>query len=187
MLFESMTRRDHILDAADELLRHYGRQKTTIADIARAAGVAVGSVYLEFETKDALVAALSERYYAAMFREMQRAAGASGSYLERLKKVLALRLRAQQRETKRGPHADDLFACSCDATQRVRAQYGERESDLVAALLQQGIAAQEFAACDVKRRARLVLRIYTTVINPRARAELNELEALLAGGLLARK
>ena len=55
-----MSRRsDQILDAAERLLRHYGRNKTTVSDIAREAGIAVGSVYLEFETKDAIVAALS--------------------------------------------------------------------------------------------------------------------------------
>jgi len=45
-------RRRVILDTAARLLRHYGPAKTTMADIARAADIAVGSVYLEFASKE---------------------------------------------------------------------------------------------------------------------------------------
>jgi hypothetical protein len=52
-------RRQTILAAAERLLRHYGPGKTTIAEIAREADVGVGTVYLEFSSKDAILEALS--------------------------------------------------------------------------------------------------------------------------------
>ena len=57
-------REQHLLDAAVKLLCEYGFDKTTVADIAGAAGVSKGAVYLHFESKDALIAAL-------IMREMQ--------------------------------------------------------------------------------------------------------------------
>ncbi|MGI9058658.1 MAG: TetR/AcrR family transcriptional regulator [Ktedonobacteraceae bacterium] len=47
-------RADRILDAAAELIMRWGYNKTTIDDIARQAGVAKGTVYLHWKTRDDL-------------------------------------------------------------------------------------------------------------------------------------
>jgi AcrR family transcriptional regulator len=54
-------RRTQILDAAEALLVERGLH-TSIADIADAAGVAKGTVYLYFSSRDELLAALRARY-----------------------------------------------------------------------------------------------------------------------------
>lgn len=51
---ENEERRERILDAATELIAHYGYDKTTVSDIAREAGISKGAIYLHFESKDAL-------------------------------------------------------------------------------------------------------------------------------------
>jgi AcrR family transcriptional regulator len=51
-------REARILDATAELFAHYGFDKTTVSEIARAAGVSKGSIYLHFESKEALLEAL---------------------------------------------------------------------------------------------------------------------------------
>ncbi len=48
---ETRPKRDAILDAARTLFAKQGYEETTIADIAGAAGVAVGTVYLYFRNK----------------------------------------------------------------------------------------------------------------------------------------
>lgn len=58
--------REHrILSAAADLFVHYGYDKTTVDDIARAAGVSKGAVYLHFKGKDDLFEGL-------LIREMKR-------------------------------------------------------------------------------------------------------------------
>ncbi|AOF80497.1 TetR family transcriptional regulator [Methyloversatilis sp. XJ19-13] len=47
-------RREQIIAAADEHFRHYGYQKTTVADLARAIGVSSAYVYRFFESKQAI-------------------------------------------------------------------------------------------------------------------------------------
>jgi TetR/AcrR family acrAB operon transcriptional repressor len=54
-----------ILTAAAKLIAHYGYDKTTVDDIARAAGISKGAVYLHWKSKDALFEAL-------LIREMVR-------------------------------------------------------------------------------------------------------------------
>jgi TetR/AcrR family transcriptional regulator, transcriptional repressor for nem operon len=55
-------RREQLLDAAENVLLRQGLSASTIADVAAAAGVAKGTVYLYFESKDALLAGLRSRY-----------------------------------------------------------------------------------------------------------------------------
>ena len=50
-----------ILDAAADLFAHYGYDKTTMDDIARAAHVSKGAIYLHFRSKDDLFDALMLR------------------------------------------------------------------------------------------------------------------------------
>jgi AcrR family transcriptional regulator len=54
-------RSEQLLDAAERVLEEKGLRATTVADIATAAGVAKGTVYLYFASKDALFAALRAR------------------------------------------------------------------------------------------------------------------------------
>jgi AcrR family transcriptional regulator len=54
-------RADRILDAAAELIERWGYNKTTIDDIARHAGVAKGTIYLHWKTRDDLFWALLSR------------------------------------------------------------------------------------------------------------------------------
>ena len=55
-------RTGQLLDAAEALLLERGLAATTIADVAEAAGVAKGTVYLYFDSKDALLAGLRARH-----------------------------------------------------------------------------------------------------------------------------
>lgn len=57
-------RRKEILDAAERVLAAKGVAGTTVEDITAAAGVAKGTFYLYFESKDQVVAALRDRFVA---------------------------------------------------------------------------------------------------------------------------
>ncbi len=71
---DASERRQRLLDVAATLFVRFGFDKTTVADVAREAGVGKGSVYLHFESKDTLLEALmlrelsrlSERWYQAV-------------------------------------------------------------------------------------------------------------------------
>lgn len=54
-------REQRILDAAADLIAHFGYDKTTVDDIARKAGVSKGAIYLHFKSKDDLFEGLLVR------------------------------------------------------------------------------------------------------------------------------
>jgi AcrR family transcriptional regulator len=59
-------RREDILRAAREVFRQHGYEKAHVAEIARIAGVAKGTVYLYFSSKQAMLDALCDHYQDMM-------------------------------------------------------------------------------------------------------------------------
>src|SRR5437867_2312348 len=108
-------RREQILRAADRLLRHYGPQKTTIADVAREASVGVGTVYLEFPSKDALIEELSRSRYRTILEAMQAVVATPHSFRQRLKDALEARVARLLAMADEGAHACDLLHCMSPA------------------------------------------------------------------------
>jgi len=59
-------RREQLLDAAAAVMVEKGFASMTVADVAERAGVAKGTVYLYFDTKEDLVTGLQARYASAL-------------------------------------------------------------------------------------------------------------------------
>src|SRR5215469_1861905 len=55
-------KRDRLIEAAAETFYAQGVEKTTLADIAAAAGIPLGNVYYYFKTKDDLLQAVVEAH-----------------------------------------------------------------------------------------------------------------------------
>ncbi|SDJ30657.1 DNA-binding transcriptional regulator, AcrR family [Nonomuraea maritima] len=64
-------RAHRILDAVSELVLRWGYDKTTIDDIAKRAGVAKGTIYLHWKTRDDIFAALLRRERVLMLAEVR--------------------------------------------------------------------------------------------------------------------
>src|SRR5579863_6899996 len=65
-------RAQRILDVASELIQRWGYRKTTIDDIAKHAGVAKGTIYLHWKTREELFLALLTREYLMVLEELRQ-------------------------------------------------------------------------------------------------------------------
>ena len=65
-------RAERILDAAVTLIERWGYNKTTIDDIAKQAGVAKGTIYLHWKTREALFLALLTREYLTIVEQLRQ-------------------------------------------------------------------------------------------------------------------
>jgi AcrR family transcriptional regulator len=81
-------RREQILDAAATVLVTKGLADTTMADVARVAGVAKGTVYLYFDSKTQLLIGLQARYNQDLVTRTARLVGGEGERLRRLDRFL---------------------------------------------------------------------------------------------------
>jgi AcrR family transcriptional regulator len=189
-------RRAHLLRAAERLLLRYGPAKTTIADVAREAEVAVGSVYLEFDSKEALIGELSARKHARVLEAMRAAAEAKGRpYGERLRAVFDARTEALLAIADEGHHACDLFHCAREGVAEAKARFQAEERALLVELLRAGTKAGELDGKRAEPMADALLRAYATLAPPwlsstprdEIAAALRALHELVLHGVVRRK
>jgi len=74
-------RREEILDAARRVFTRSGFKGTTIADVAEEAGIALGTIYLYFPSKDDLFRGLGQRFWQMITNALSE--GDDGHSLER--------------------------------------------------------------------------------------------------------
>lgn len=179
-------RKAEIMVAATQLFQHYGYAKTTVADIAKEAGIGVGTVYLEFSSKDAIVGALAEQSREAVRAAMQAVIDSSGSYSERLVRIVETRLDSLRSFVTQGLHGSDLlFSEGWEAI-------AKGEEDLLTSFLDAGQQAGAFTIVNTRLTARVILKASdclcpATQTKPKsARDELTSMHALVLGGVVSR-
>jgi AcrR family transcriptional regulator len=142
-------RRERILAAAERLFQHYGQKKTTMADIARDVGIGVGSLYLDFPSKDALLSELAAKRGRAV-TEAMAAVPAGGTAPERVASMLEARVTALLRVAEEGTHACELVMCAKSTSAPAEchlpggiAGFGDDVRAALAAEIERGRAAGE--------------------------------------------
>ncbi|QBX56110.1 TetR/AcrR family transcriptional regulator [Nocardioides seonyuensis] len=82
-----------LIEAAEQLMSQRAPEEIRIEDVAAQAGISPASVYVHFGTKDALMAAVTERLLAVATESLRSAYAAQTSPLERFAGVGAAYLR----------------------------------------------------------------------------------------------
>jgi TetR/AcrR family transcriptional regulator, fatty acid metabolism regulator protein len=85
-------KREAILRAATQIFARHGFFQSQVADVARAAGVAAGTVYLYFRSKDDLLVSLFERTMREAIAEGRQALDGIVDPRQRLKTIARLHL-----------------------------------------------------------------------------------------------
>jgi len=88
----SADKRDLILRAATRVFAQNGFFQSQVADVARVAGVAAGTVYLYFKGKDDLLVSIFERSMSEVIAEGLAAVEGIADPAERLRRIAHLHL-----------------------------------------------------------------------------------------------
>jgi AcrR family transcriptional regulator len=157
---KARTRR-RIVEATVSLLRNRGLSRASVDDIVEEAGVAKGTFYLYFDSKDAVISAVAQRLVEGVGAAVEQTlAAADRSPVER---VLALGGAVSQ--VGREPYERELIEVFHRPENRVvHDRVGEhamaRIAPSLAAVIAEGIAAGQFLAQDPDRAARYVLACF---------------------------
>ncbi|MER2606388.1 MAG: TetR/AcrR family transcriptional regulator [Siculibacillus sp.] len=187
--------RHRILDVADRLFRHYGYDKTTVADIARELSMSSANVYRFFGSKLEIVEAIARAMFAERHRINLEILASEGAPSERLHRLLVEN------------HRQSVLTLTCDrkvhdmveiamaqqwpAIEAHLAQF----ADVIEELIHQGVAAGEFAVADTRRAAVCARQSFVSMIHPtlivhcsddRERAGPEELADFVVGALRRR-
>jgi TetR/AcrR family transcriptional regulator, fatty acid metabolism regulator protein len=89
---DKLDKRDALIRAAIDTFAARGFFNAQVADVARAAGVAAGTVYLYFRSKDDLLISIFERTMKEAIAEGRRSVGALTDPVEQLREIARLHL-----------------------------------------------------------------------------------------------
>jgi AcrR family transcriptional regulator len=137
-----------ILAAARSLLEQRGPEAMTMEEIAAAAGVAKGTVYLYFQSKDHLIQALIARVGENLIQDVEACLQSPGTPPEKLIRMVSVLLEYLNRERLLFPiYARELLQGEQGSREGFRRRYQELEEQFVALvtrLFAEGIAAGHF-------------------------------------------
>ena len=141
-------RTGEILAAARSLLEQRGPEAMTMEEIAAAAGVAKGTVYLYFQSKDHLIQALIARVGENLIQDVEASLQAPGTPPEKLIRMVSVLLEYLNRGRLLFPiYARELLQKEQASREGFRRRYQELEEHfvtLVTRLFAEGIATGHF-------------------------------------------
>ena len=151
-------KRQRILDAARKRFRYYGVRKTTMQEIARDAGVAVGTLYLYFKDKDALLVACTDEYVTRHRRQAEAILASDASAADKLRRYVLDRFRASQ-ATRAGGYrpAAELQREVLRVRPERRLEEGRMMAEYFVRILRLGMETGELNSNDPERDARVLL------------------------------
>jgi len=175
-------KRNRILDAAQNLFLRYGVKRTALDDVVREAGIAKGTLYLYFDSKDALFAAVAEQLCAEVLRNAEEAIASSSSSTSRIVGCLDASIGSMHRLTAQSPHIAELTESKEALAAAIYGAFNRRMRDLLRKLLrdsgiERGDAVDMFFAAAIG-----TLKTGDSAAKP-YRARLTALTEILVAGL----
>jgi AcrR family transcriptional regulator len=145
-------RTQEILAAARQLLEQRGLEAMTMEEIAAAAGVAKGTLYLYFQSKDDLIQALITLVCENILKDLEASLQAPGTPAEKLRRVVSVLLEYLNRERLLFPiYARELLRGKRETREGFWRNYQELEErfvTLVTGLFAEGIATGQFISAN---------------------------------------
>jgi AcrR family transcriptional regulator len=178
-------KRGRILDAALSLFLRYGIKRTALDDVVREAGIAKGTLYLYFDSKDALFAAVAERLCEEVLGNAEEAIASSSSITARIVGCLDAYIGAMHRLTAQSPHIAELTESKETLAANIYSAFDRKMRDLLLEVLKDG-GIERGEAVDMFFAAAIgTLRTGESAAKP-YRARLTALTDILVAGLKQR-
>ena len=152
-------RREELLDIALELCRSHGFESMNVEQVTKAAGVAKGTFYHYFASKDALLEQLVQRFGDALFDHLS-GAGTDGTGAERLRSIMdaAAGYKLAQADI---TYASFLYRPENLALRhRLFGAWRARAREVLQPVIRDGDADGSFAVADVDGATELVLLLW---------------------------
>jgi AcrR family transcriptional regulator len=192
---DAEARRAVILEAALQMFGQYGYRRTSMDDIAGEAGIAKGTIYLSFASKEEVFQALSERLAQRMLAGAEAAMHRPGRTADKLAAMSAAWFGTYAETIRRSPHAAELLDAKHRLSANLVSDAASRYKRLVRDVLAEAAASGELdlepAGLTADTAAELLIAsargLESSAASPAAyRRYLNALVRVMVAGLSSR-
>jgi len=144
---------DDILDAALERFKHYGLNKTTMAEIAFDVNMSTANLYRYFKNKDEIAQACSRRCLQDRSTQLENIANNKLSADEKISNFFETILNITYEYTQNYPNINELVTNISEKHQSVIHEKNNIERLIIEKILRQGVKEGTFEITNIKETA----------------------------------
>jgi AcrR family transcriptional regulator len=177
---------ERIIEAAEDVLRRFGPQKTTVVDVARSLGVSHGAVYRHFDSKAALWDAVTARWLHRVATPLAEIAAKRTAPRKRLHDWLHALITIKKSKVRDDPAIFAAYSELAADAGPIVADHIEALTGQIARILSDGVASGVFHTTDVRSTARAIFFATARFHHPVHAADwsaldlMNDFEAIFA-------
>lgn len=151
----SVERRAQILDAAAVVFSKKGFYAASMDDLVAEAGLSKGALYWYFKSKDHVITALLDRFFAPELAQLVALQGAKGSARERILISTRVSITELKQLARRMPLTYEFYALAFrnKPAQKAMRRFFRAYADNLVPLIEQGIARGEFRNTNARQTA----------------------------------
>ena len=140
------SKKEKILDTASQLFSRNGAKKTTIDEIAAEAGIAKGTVYLSFSSKEDILLAVGRREVDLILAQLRRVVRSETTAISKLEKFLITRFGAEDEIRKKYHSSPEAMqeSYALPQSEKVKQEFYAGELHIIRDILEFGIESGEF-------------------------------------------
>ncbi len=167
-------RRETILDVATGLFARYGFRKTSVADIIRDAGVARGTVYKYFSTKEDIFQAVIRREMQDMLCSVREEVEKESTTRDRLRAAVLTHAAEIRKKVNVYRITMDVLSDVIPRTEMEAERLVEEALSIYVWILTEGVRAGEVAVDDVETTARSIILAFKGIFMMTATSQIEE-------------
>jgi AcrR family transcriptional regulator len=149
--------RETIISAARTVFSRYGFRKTTMRDIAAAAGKAKSSLYHYFKSKEDVFGSVLEKEVALLKDELMASIGQAETAQDKLIAYFIARMRGFKKLVNFYSAFSDEYLENYGFIQRLRKSYDQYEVTMIQSILSEGVDSGDFTISDLRMTAAAIL------------------------------
>ncbi|QIA08229.1 TetR/AcrR family transcriptional regulator [Draconibacterium halophilum] len=153
----SMNSKQQIIVAAGIIFERYGFKKTTMDDIAYAAGKGKSSLYYYFKNKEEVFEAVVAHEAEQLVAEINTAINASHTSVDKLRSYVNVRMKRFVERGNLATALNDNFLATFSFIEKIRNNYSDFEIDMIAGIINEGIDRKEFKPVDANFTGEAIL------------------------------
>jgi AcrR family transcriptional regulator len=176
-------KRERILLAAWETIRKYGFDKTTVSDIAKGAGIAKGTIYLYFPSKEEIMLALVELTNRRINDRLEQIAESSSSPRAKVREILMFRI-MRIYDIVKYPHGEEIVSAMKSSISKIIGAFLDEQASLIKNCLDEGVKSGEFSKIDTDHVAGDLVAMFELMTPPYYRIRSKSELEIFAGTLI---
>lgn len=146
------------IEAAEEQFAYFGYHKTTLEDIAGKVGIKKNSIYYYFESKEALLNEIIQRFYQAKISSFENSAKEKKTTKEKLKLFFTILISQIYKNNKKFNITPHAFIEIGRVVEESFKEFYDSAELYVTAIIEEGIKSKELRKIDSRDFAKTILR-----------------------------